>query len=451
MAIVQKQPVVRIGQRPHPMQSHGMADLMDALGFDPLANDSALVAVVNDIHFGTLTSTSMLDSRLLAALQSLTGKLARIVINGDILTDYIVAFGASPWVPSGDVEGGWAAAAVNTLEAIAPVRITTGNHDTYHGESPIGAFLASKITQYATQGIFHAETLAGTRLIYLSTTHGGDLPPEQIEFLSGEIGGLSVGEEAITFIHQPALAFTTTEAGPAKAFRAAIEADPGGTNGLWVVCGHSHTGGDNKFQHLGRRVLQWTISTGAPTSQASANSPDNTKPSAGFLLLKAGKVFARIGIDFKDNQYRVVREPDWSSGVVQIPKRLDGLGSIIPLASYIEGEYDRSSYGFNTPGSLTWRDIGCALAYASLVSCRFPAELGATTFFLLAHLGTNPPPNEPKFEFSNDGVSWTGAPIAVGSLGINTATIPLPLRAGPFIYIRITDPTGPGIGGWGFY
>lgn len=436
MSIATRQPAAAIGGI-QDWRSRSLFECMALAGFDPDEDGSEWVLLTSDIHMAENSADvkewAEETRRELLALAAHPPD--RIFILGDILTDYVPSFGRTPVTSYGDPEAAAAEAEMHHFTDLAPVDIVLGNHDTGPQESPLGAYLASKLTDFsAGAGLNHSRTVGGVRFVALSTSHDGSLVDGQLDFLAAEIATLG-SEDLVIGVHQPG-AGRAKEPTLIELFENISESL---TNRIWMVSGHTHRHAEYCFDMGSTTMAQWQIGAGAEW----VNSGDETAPSLSAMACRGGEVIARFSVDLKDGYWHYLADLDRSSPSAKYA-RLDGIAGETQLATYMEGEYDDTGVFQNGPGGGLWRRAGTWLSYTYDCQPKFPIPSGATVFWVLA---TTTPTT---MELSDDGVSWTSVSVLSSASEIYRFAIPVALQSSADLYVRWKTSGESHIGGWGF-
>jgi hypothetical protein len=396
-------PLRALGGRPQRWRRRSLFAAMAAVGVYPGVDGVSYLVPTSDIHHW-IGLTSTLAPSIAAEIEHLKPNPPECVVGvGDFMTDLVPAFGYGPYTGNGAVEAADANVQMPLFASLAPLRCVTGNHDTWPNESPVGGYIDTNCPWF--NGPNHSWVCAGVHCIALSSSHDARLVNGQSEYLANVLAAIEDDHDVIIFVHQPSFGSRVAESGIQTGIMAALPA--GFSNPMWLVGGHNHVYSESKFQLPSTTLVQWGIGATSPI----ASSADKTNPALSAIACRDGRVIGRWAFDGKTLRWTYIEQPNRAVGLTDPPGRLDGLGGLPALATYLEGDYPRAGK-IITAENTTWRETGSWMPYVSAIEVAFPVPVGATKFWALM----NGAPTSPQM--SADGSSWEGVSVPAESLGM---------------------------------
>lgn len=434
MAYAYTAPRSGLGGTRRPVEYRSIQDVCEACGVPLSAPGTEWLLHASDIHFMHLppsnvwTNLSLEVAAELLRLEAVPPKF--VVINGDVLTEYASAFGYGPW-PAGTTEAGYSNTWMPLFADLAPLKCTTGNHDSAPLERPVESFMEANCPWYS--GGVQTWVAGGVHCCSVPLGHGTWMEGQTA--VAAFFEGITDDADIAVFYHQPCMGSRVAESLLKEAMLAAIPPDM--TNQIWAFCGHLH----EMYQSF------YAIHSTSYSEQAfgctskNAWSNDGSNNAMGAIVMRDGEVALVLSWNGKSGMWTALPPINRSSPAV-LPLRDDGVVGTI-LSEYWEGQYSHTGIMQDAVGAGTYRNADGWLCDVGTFRIKFPLPAGANRFFVSA----NGPPT--TLEISNNGSAWTtvtGLPALDRS--ILNVTIPAPLRAGEFLWVRWTGNRL--INGWGF-
>jgi hypothetical protein len=417
-------------------------------GFDPAEAGSEWALIATDIHFAADASKhSQQWTELAPTMVDVLDTLGpvppdRVVIMGDIMTDFVSSFGIAKnvgYTVYGDDESAWWNADAHHFTDLAPVTIILGNHDTPRNETPsFGSYALANLDGF--DSLNSSFTLGGTKWICISNDHGAAWLDGQDTYYAARMAEVTT-EEVVVCMHQPG-------GGRAKdwhGFRTMLTTTPAISNEAWMFCGHAHQFQDYVFEYgYGSSLVVALCGAGIEWPTFG----DDSNPALTAVCCRGGEVVARFKCECDDGAWVAITEPSRAtpSAVTAYYAPIDD--SYTRLASYNGESHDLTTFAQNeetSGGTGRWRYTGSWFSYMYNCHLAFPLPATATKFF--ACLTAVPD----TVEFSADGVDWTDAgALPALSDSFLVLDIPAPLQGGSDLHIRIVDATELHGSGFGF-
>lgn len=424
-----------------------LLNVMGMVGFNPNKIGNAWFLIMSDIHFykatsGTIPDQTILDPRIQNACTNVANyPPTKIVINGDLCSNLCVSMGSGLSTAEGIIETGYAQPWMNWLEAIAPLKIIVGNHDT---PAPIeadyvGKFLDSKITQF-TPG-YESGIYGGVRVAWINQTNGGDVIPPDLSSWKQDVASLTPGQDMVTFHHLPSNGWVN--AGMRTAYTSAMVVNSNLNNNFYSIAGHDHLFGEGvSLFNESCPIYWWSISCGQVVEEVPSASADNTGASVSAICVSGGKVVARMAMDCKEGLWWLWKINSTTAASQLIPR--DGNVTQTSLVKYLEGEYTRNTTNgpISSSGGSTYLNCNSWLVCTGNMVMKFTVPTQSVGMWVLNDNRTV------TVGFSSDNLTWTWVQLEdVGNYA--TCSIPLALRGVSPLYVKHTSSGN--YGGCGFY
>jgi hypothetical protein len=434
MAYAYMSPRVGLGGARRPVEYRSIQDACAACGVPLDAPGMEWLLHASDIHFlyrppdAIYSTLSPQVADELLRLASTPPKFC--VINGDVLTDYSAAFGYGPWA-AGNTEVVYANAWMPLFANLAPLKCTTGNHDSAPLERPIESFMEANCPWYV--GGVQTWVAGGVHCCSIPLGHGTFM--ENQADVAAFFEGIADDADIAVFYHQPCMASRVVETLLKEGMLASIP--PTMTNRIFAYCGHLHE------MYQACHAVHSTAYSEQSFGCTSENtwSGDGSNNAMGAMVMRGGEIALVLSWNGKTGMWTPLPALDRSSPAV-LPLRDEGVVGTV-LSEYWEGQYSHTGIMQDAVGDGTYRNADGWLCDVGTFRARFPIPDGANRFFI----STNGLPT--TLEMSNDGSSWTtitGIPALDRS--ILNITIPAPLVSGEFLWVRWTGNRL--INGWGF-
>lgn len=401
--------------------------LLQSSGFNPDDPNSALLAVIGDVHINLNTNdskyTDRFDDRLVAELNGLTPAITDLAIAGDLIIHHSVSIGGNRYPNDyalSRLEFRTAKAQIARFRPDMRFYAVPGNHDTDRFE--VDAELWREELQLPP---YQKSILGGVVVFFLNSGHAGMPDPTQRAWFEEQVQFIPPDQEVVIIAHHPSFFHIWGETGLKKivSLTFAKHRAP-----VWLIGGHGHSFGEQFLVAGGARFIQMEVTTGNPKL-----SGDGRNPGYILLALQNGRVVQR--------HFRSINEPGFQTRapldqIASAPVRWASDAVEFPARIFEEGFYNRS-------GNLIGFD-GIDLK-SHLLTCRshtVRVDLSAangkiTDYFLAANIWTGYAP--PTCDFSTTGTagSWVSVSFP-NSANHQIYRIPIPsqFRDAPSLYIR---------------
>lgn len=434
-------PRVRADPAPPP----NITALLQASGFTPGGPNSALMAVIGDLHINLEASdpkfTEHFDDALVAELNELSPAITDLTIAGDIIVHHSVSIGGPRYPSHYALSRLEFRAAKTQMQRFRPdmaLRAVPGNHDTDREEND--AELWREELQLPP---YQKSTLGGVPVFFLNSGQAGMLDPNQRAWFEAEASLIPPGQEVVIIAHHPSFYYLFEEIGLKRIVAQAFAKHQAP---VWVVGGHGHGFAEQLFVAGSARFIQMEVTTGNPIQWG-----DNRRPGYLLLAFQNGHVIHRA--------FRSIIETGFQSlnPVNQLtPYPLKWVFDSIefPAAIFEEGFYNRTGRLVNFLGIDLKSHI--ILCRSHTVRVDLSKSRGIITEYLLpAHVWNGYAP--PTCSFSTTGINgpWEGVSFPPQN-GQRVYRIPIPVefRSAPNLHIRTTTQLqgtsdGLSIYGWG--
>lgn len=434
-----------------PTPAPDVTAMLQASGFTPGGPNSALLAVIGDIHINQDTSNiyyaSRFDDPLVAELNALTPAITDLAIAGDLIFYLSASIGAGR-SPQGY---GWALqefqvakVQMQRFRSNMNLYAVPGNHDTDQIEEDAETWRAQlQIPPY------QKTILGGVHVFFLNSGHAGMMNPGQIQWFENEARLIPADQEVLIVAHHPSFFYMFVEIGLKRVVSNVFRKHRAP---VWVVGGHGHAFQEGYLEsRSGTRFLQMEVTLGHPIQRTRGKLP-------GYILLalQDGKVIHR---SFREVPSSGVPDPGFQvrrplEQLTSTPLRFPFDSIDYPAAVFEEGFYDRSQHltgfvGTDLKSHLIWcrnytvrANLGNARGKVSefLLAAEFNVGIGA-----------------PNCHFSATGLdgSWVAGTFPIPNYQqVYRVPIPQQLRNSTNLHIRVVSQLqgsydGILINGWG--
>lgn len=430
----------------------GFYSLMPSLlsaGYDPESPDSALLAVVADLHIdlakGSPKYTERFDDDLVAELNNTDLPITDVILAGDLIVHHSYSIGGPRYQSHYELsrlEFRAAKQQIQRFRAGINVHAVPGNHDTDRLEEDAELWREElQIQPYkkVTQG--------GVPVFYLNSGHVGLLDPAQQRWFEAEAAAIPPDQEVVIIAHHPTFFYVIFETGLKRIVHQIFAKHRAP---VWLVGGHGHGFGEQLLVNgNGPRFVQMEATTANPIQWSDKRAPGYV-----LLALQNGRVLRRI--------YRGVKE-----ATIEIKKPVDELRRYplkwpidsIPHPAYFheEGFYDRTRFEVQTDG------VDLKSYYSGSRNFSVKVDLSKSQgkiseFCLGSYINWTLVP--PDCLFSKTGLpgSWTSVrfPSSIPEDQVRVFRIPIPaeFRKSPTLFIKTRSQLqglddGISISGWG--
>lgn len=381
-----------------------LQNLLASKGYNPLAENCALLAVIADAHIflGTEYPQYRMETyneELIEEINSLNNLVTDLVVAGDLITYHSM----TPGIVAHAHHRAWAIEEFDlAIDQLAKFDYRTwivpGNHDTTAYEENADLF-REKMQVPAYQKAM----LGGVPVFFLNSGNAGMLDPVQEAWLRSEIAQISRDQEVLIVAHIPPFFTKWTHAGHKKIIVDALQNHRGT---VWVISGHNHAFAERKYRHGNVNFIQ------TQTTAASSYKPqlfgDRRNPGYTLIALQDGKVVSRIFRSLQDTGYQL--QSDHSQMTVH-PVLFIFDDILFPMGIYEEGFYDREE----SVTSLSGVPVGSYIAYCKKIILKIdPANyLGKLDELVIA--GVIKSSNVPlcSISLSGEDETWEDVPFPV--------------------------------------
>ena len=419
--------------------------LLEASGFTPGNPNSALLAVIGDVHINLKASdpkfTDRFDDALVAELNGLAPAITDLAIAGDLIIHHSVSIGGNRYPNDYEMsrlEFRTTKAQIARFRPDMRFYAVPGNHDTDRFE--VDAELWRKEVQLPP---YQKSILGGVPVFFLNSGHAGMLDPTQRTWFETQVALLSPDQEVVIIAHHPSFFSVWGETGLKKISSLAFANHRAP---VWLIGGHGHAFAEQLLVAGSARFIQMEVTTGNPKL-----SGDGRNPGYVLLALQDGHVVQR--------HFRSINEPGFQTRA-PLDQLISGPVKWVfdtvefPAALFEEGFYSRSGnlIGFDGKDLRTY----FSLCRSHTVRVSLSTANGKITQYLIAaKVWTGYAP--PTCDFSTTGVNGPWVSVSFpNSTGNQIYQIPIPIqfRNAASLYIRTrTQLQGPNDGieiyGWG--
>ena len=427
----------------------GLSQLQESLaaaGFNSSSPNSALMAVIGDVHINCNPDNKYFidhfDDPLVAEINALSPAITDLAIAGDLICYLSDSVGASRF-PHGYA---WALAeyriAKQQIKRFRPdmrFYAVPGNHDTDKIEEDAE-------TWRAELGIppYQKQVIGGVPVFFLNSGHAGMPNRSQLDWFYAEASRIPPDQEVVVVAHHPSFFYLFVEIGLKRAVYNAFKKHRAT---VWVVGGHGHAFHEGMYvSPHGTRFVQTEVTFGHPYQRTYGN-----KPGYVLLALQDGKVIHRSFRYVPDTGFQI-RKP--VSKLPSAPLHIPYDSIPHPAAVFEEGFYDRSKnlttfVGTDLKSHLIWcRNYTVRTALGT-------AKGKVSEFLLAAEINTGTP--TPICQFSSSGAegTWIPSPFPTPNYQqVYRVPIPASLRNVENLHIRVLSQLqgnydGNLINGWG--
>ncbi len=404
-----------------------------ASGFNPLSNNSAVLAVIGDAHICLMNDlprywTDKWDDGLINEINNLIPTVTDLAIAGDLISQHSVSVGGSryPSVLLGAREEfRLAKQEINRFRSGMRVWAVPGNHDTDVTDTD-----AEIWREELELPPYQKTILGGVPIFLLNSGNGGMMDARQLAWFKDEAKLIPLNQEVIIIAHHPSFFYLWSETGLKR-----ILADTFANHQavVWVVGGHGHAFGDYMLVNGSTRFIQMEVTSANPKSNNDGNAPGYA-----LLALQDGRVVHRMFRTLKETGFRSLKPPS------QIPSErakwaFDEI--IYPAQIFEHGFYKRADHLVAFKGV----DLGCHwINMKSLTvkvsTAKFQGKVDTFVFGADLPAGFLP---FPTCSFSPTGVdgSWLEVPFPPGKgNGLYKVSIPAALRNSANVFVRLHTP-----------
>lgn len=437
---IQQAPLVGLGGRKQLRREATLADMFALIGFDPAAVGSDYLMILGDPHIDGARGQSggfpiEVETEILA---NAANPPAYIVSMGDTISDYLLGYdGDHPTPVTGTAEFGYVQTAFDTISAVAPVRMVTGNHDNAPSGHPSvepGTFMASKVTHMELG--YRSEILGGMRVAWLNMHVGSRIPDEQQAAWLADLAAVPDGDEMLTFVHHDALTVALDHGMSDLYGMVPVDFD----RTIWTICGHHHYFLERyrKFADADLKVKSWSVS-----GSRTGGGVDDTAPCLTVVCLRGGRLVARLAKPCLFGYWYLLADYNTSAPTNMLRLLNPLVLGVTTIASYMEGAYTRQFE--DGSGSTTWFNYDSSLLAVKNLTARFPVPPTAQGLWIATNR------TGLTVEVSSDNATWeTLTMVNSGDYALKSL-LSVGILAEPNIFIRLTSAGAAYVRGWGFY
>lgn len=307
--------------------------LLQASGFNPDNPDSALMAVIADVHISTEPANAnynmAIDDALVAEINGLSPAITDLAVAGDLVISHSRAIG-EPRYPSSyafaQQELALAKQQLTRFRSGMRLWSVPGNHDSDREETDAELWRAIIGTPPYQKAV-----LGGVPVFFLNSGHGGMMDPVQVQWFNQQAALIPTGQEVLVICHYPSFAIFATSAGLKRTVATALA---GHQAAVWIVSGHNHNFREDYYHDKGTRFIQ-----GQVTATSTHIFSDGKSPGYTLLGLQDGRVACRMFRSTKVGDFQVL-PPLSALSFTQMRWAFDRIE--YPGEVFHEGFYDRT-------------------------------------------------------------------------------------------------------------
>lgn len=401
--------------------------LLESSGFTPGGPNSALLAIIGDLHInleaGDAKFTDHFDDALVAELNALRPSITDLTIVGDLIVHNSVSIGGSRYSSHYELsrlEFRKAKAQIQRFRPTMAVRAVPGNHDTDKDETD------AELWREELQMVpYQKSTLGGVPVFCLNSGHAGMPDLIQWAWFELEASLIPPKQEVVIIAHHPSFFYVYEEIGLKRIVAQAFAKHQAP---VWLIGGHGHSFGEQLLVSGSAKFVQMEVTTGNPKQWGDSHSPGYA-----LLALQNGSVIHRAFRGINESGFQSLQQLNQLK-----PYPLKWVFDTIdyPAAVFEEGFYDRAGRLVNFTGIDLKSHISLCRSY--LIRVDLSKSKGKISDYLLpANIWSGYAP--PSCDFSDSGPN---GPWVSGSFPTRTGqqvyVIPIPpeFRNSPNLHIR---------------
>lgn len=410
-----------------PSGAINIRNLLAGVGFDPDIPNTALLAVIADVHInltpGDPKYCAKLEDQLVAELNGLTPSLTDIAIAGDLIINHSVSIGGNRYPTNYELARQEYRCIRQQFQRFRPDArfwAVPGNHDTDRFEED--AELWREELQLPP---YQKTTLGGVPVFFLNSGHAGMLNDTQLAWFQNEVASIPKTQEVLIVAHHPSFYYRFEETGLKRVVATAFRnhAAP-----IWLLGGHGHAFGEQMFAAGSKRFIQMEVTTGNPKQFGDSRSPGYALFGLqnGKMAFRAYRSVLESGFEIKSKIGQLKAYPlAWAFDDIQWPAVI-----------FEEGFYNRTGklVGFN--GTDLKTHIILCKSYTVKVDLSHTGGK-VTNFLLCANINQAFQAPTCGFSFSGLDGTWIEVPYPTPTNhGIYRIPIPMIFRNSPSVFVR---------------